>query len=147
MQEIDKIHKKYATAISLLERQVFDLEQEHDREDQSESDLETEKRQKTILRKIQSIGKKIALLIAKREVELDEYYEKQSFEDLVEEKPTEVIAPKRYVVKEIVKFGMLFGYAVYDTKEGKKTPYEYDEDDKWRAESKCELLNAYSALQ
>jgi hypothetical protein len=48
----------------------------------------------------------------------------------------------RFKVKEVIKFGMLFGYIVFDTKENKKTPFEYDEDEKWRAESKCELLNA-----
>jgi hypothetical protein len=49
---------------------------------------------------------------------------------------------QRYTVKEVIKFGMLFGYFVFDTKENKKTIYEYDEHEKWRAESKCELLNA-----
>jgi hypothetical protein len=48
----------------------------------------------------------------------------------------------RYTISEVIKFGMLFGYVVYDNKENKKTPYEYSEDEKWRAESKAELLNA-----
>lgn len=49
---------------------------------------------------------------------------------------------QRFVVKERVKFGLLFGYAVYDTVLNKKTPYEFDESEKYKADSKCELLNA-----
>ena len=50
---------------------------------------------------------------------------------------------ERYVVKEIVKFGMLFGYMVYDTKLNKRTCFDdYDEDEKFKAESRAELMNA-----
>jgi hypothetical protein len=49
---------------------------------------------------------------------------------------------KRYTVKESVKFGMLFGYKIYDNKEKEFTPYEFDEEEKYRADSRCELLNA-----
>ena len=47
----------------------------------------------------------------------------------------------RFEVRDVIKFGMLFGYVVHDNVTHKNTPYEYDEDDKWRANSKCELLN------
>ena len=49
---------------------------------------------------------------------------------------------ERFTVKQIVKFGMLFGYRVYDSLEKKPTAYEYDEDEEYRANSKCELMNA-----
>jgi hypothetical protein len=49
---------------------------------------------------------------------------------------------KRYTVKESVKFGMLFGYKIYDNVEKVFTVHEFDEDEKYRADSKCELLNA-----
>lgn len=48
----------------------------------------------------------------------------------------------RFEVKEIIKFGMLFGYVVYDNQNNKKTVFEYDEDDKYKAESRAELMNA-----
>jgi hypothetical protein len=51
---------------------------------------------------------------------------------------------ERFIVKEVIKFGMLFGYVVYDTFEKKSTCYEYDEHDKFRAESKAALKNALS---
>tara|TARA_B110000014_G_scaffold231668_1_gene193872 strand:+ start:167 stop:340 length:174 start_codon:yes stop_codon:yes gene_type:complete len=49
---------------------------------------------------------------------------------------------ERFTVKQIVKFGMLFGYRVYDNLNKKSTAYEYEEDEKYKADSKCELLNA-----
>jgi hypothetical protein len=49
---------------------------------------------------------------------------------------------ERFTVKKIVKFGMLFGFRVYDTLKKEKTFYEYDEEEEYRAISKCELLNA-----
>lgn len=49
---------------------------------------------------------------------------------------------QRFVIQERVKFGLLFGYVVYDTLLNKKTSYEFDEYEKYKADSKCELLNA-----
>jgi len=51
---------------------------------------------------------------------------------------------ERFIVKPVVKFGMLFGYVVYDTIEKKNTPYEYDEHDFHRAQSKAALKSALS---
>ena len=31
---------------------------------------------------------------------------------------------ERFIVKKVVKFGLFFGYVVFDTFENKKTPYE-----------------------
>ena len=49
---------------------------------------------------------------------------------------------ERFIVKQVVKFGMLFGYVVYDTKEKKNTPFQYDEDELYKAQSRAELSNA-----
>lgn len=49
---------------------------------------------------------------------------------------------ERFVVKEVVKFGMIFGYVVYDTIQKKNTPFQYDEDELYRALSRAELSNA-----
>ena len=49
---------------------------------------------------------------------------------------------QRFVVKELVRFGMLFGYVVFDTKEKVNLPYEFDEEEKHKAELKAELKNA-----
>jgi hypothetical protein len=49
---------------------------------------------------------------------------------------------QRFIVKEVCKFGMLFGYRVFDTIENTYLPFEFDEDEKHRAESRCELSNA-----
>ena len=49
---------------------------------------------------------------------------------------------QRFIVKEVCKFGMLFGYRVFDTLENTYLPFEFDEDEKHRAESRCELSNA-----
>ena len=51
---------------------------------------------------------------------------------------------ERFIVKKVVRFGMLFGYVVYDTIEKKNTPYEYDEHDFHRAQSKAALKSALS---
>ncbi len=48
----------------------------------------------------------------------------------------------RFVVKEIIKFGLLMGHKVYDTKEKKMLPFFYDCDEYWLAKSKAELKNA-----
>jgi hypothetical protein len=50
---------------------------------------------------------------------------------------------KRFVVKEVVKFGMIFGYIVFDTKENKRLPYDFNEDEKHKAETRAELSNAF----
>jgi len=49
---------------------------------------------------------------------------------------------KRFIVKEMIKFGMVFGYRVYDTKEKRYLPFDFDEDEKQQAETKAELKNA-----
>ena len=49
---------------------------------------------------------------------------------------------KRFIVKEIYKFGMLYGYRVFDTIENINLPFEFDEDEKYKAETRCELSNA-----
>lgn len=49
---------------------------------------------------------------------------------------------ERFIVKEVVKFGMLFGYVVFDTLLNKKTAFEYDEDEFYKAQSRAELSNA-----
>jgi len=49
---------------------------------------------------------------------------------------------KRFIVKEVYKFGMLFGYKVYDTIEKVNLPFDFDEEEKEKAETKAELKNA-----
>lgn len=49
---------------------------------------------------------------------------------------------KRFIVKEVCKFGMLFGYTIYDTKENINLPFDFDEEEKEKAETKAELKNA-----
>jgi hypothetical protein len=49
---------------------------------------------------------------------------------------------ERFIVKTKVKFGMIFGYVVYDTVEKKNTCFEYDEDEFHKAQSRAELSNA-----
>ncbi len=53
---------------------------------------------------------------------------------------------ERFIVKEVCKFGMLFGYVVFDTVEKNDLPYEFDESEKPKAESKCALKNALNKL-
>lgn len=49
---------------------------------------------------------------------------------------------ERYIVKSKIKFGMVFGYVVYDTIEKKNLPFEFNEDEEWKAKSRAELSNA-----
>lgn len=49
---------------------------------------------------------------------------------------------ERFIVKEVYKFGMLFGYRVFDTLENVNLPFDFDEDEKEKAETKAELKNA-----
>lgn len=53
-----------------------------------------------------------------------------------------VMKTERFIVKEVIKFGMLFGYVVFDTVENKKTAFEYDEHEFYKAQSRAELSNA-----
>ena len=48
---------------------------------------------------------------------------------------------ERYYIKKVIKFGMLFGYEIIDTKDYFETLYEYGEDELLRAESKVRLMN------
>lgn len=49
---------------------------------------------------------------------------------------------ERFVVKPVIKFGMLFGYKVYDNEKKESTMFDhYDEDEEWKAKSKADLLN------
>lgn len=59
----------------------------------------------------------------------------------------ENLGQKRYTVEEIHKHGMLFGYKVFDNKEGKYLPYEYGDDEKDKAETRAELSNALVELE
>jgi hypothetical protein len=52
--------------------------------------------------------------------------------------------PERFKVVQLIKFGMLIGYGVKDIVEGKIIA-SYEEEDKYRAESKCRLKNALYA--
>lgn len=54
---------------------------------------------------------------------------------------------ERYIVKPKVKFGMLFGYVVYDTFEKKSTVFEYDTDELYKAETRAELMNSFKRMQ
>jgi hypothetical protein len=108
MNESEKIYRKYEVAISFLERENVSLEGEYEREIEGESDLESEKRQKSILRKIKANNKKVVLLNAQKEKELDEYYDKKRFNDLMDDKrEIEVITPEK--VQEL--------YLKYDNKQ------------------------------
>jgi hypothetical protein len=49
----------------------------------------------------------------------------------------------KFIVTEIVRFGLLFGYAVVEVASG-KTIRQYDEDEKYLADSRCELKNLLS---
>ena len=57
------------------------------------------------------------------------------------EKQKENADNQRFIVKAQVKFGMLFGYYIYDTKENKSLGYEFDEDEKYLADAKAEFKN------
>ena len=43
-----------------------------------------------------------------------------------------------YTVKQVIKFGMLFGYKIVDA-DGKDIGYEFDETEKEDADRKCDL--------
>lgn len=49
---------------------------------------------------------------------------------------------KRFVVKPRIKFGMIYGYLVYDTFEKRNLPYEFNEEEEWKAKRRAELSNA-----
>ena len=49
---------------------------------------------------------------------------------------------ERFIVKEVYKFGMLFGYRIFDTVENTYLPFDFDEEEKEKAETKAELKNA-----
>jgi|LakMenE01Jun11ns_1017448.scaffolds.fasta_scaffold8040271_2 hypothetical protein len=56
---------------------------------------------------------------------------------------TQTQKTERFIVLPVVKFGMLFGYRVYDNTEKKSTVFdEYNEDEEWKAKSKADLMNA-----
>ena len=55
---------------------------------------------------------------------------------------TQTQKTERFIVLPIVKFNMLFGYRVYDKLKNETVYDDYDEDEKWRAESKAGKLNA-----
>lgn len=48
---------------------------------------------------------------------------------------------ERFIVLEIIKFGMLFGYTIYDRIEKEELPYQFNEDEYQKAKSKCDLKN------
>lgn len=54
---------------------------------------------------------------------------------------------ERFVVRKNVRFGMLFGYYVYDTKEQRETAYEYGEDDLDKAITRASILNQFSKIK
>jgi hypothetical protein len=47
----------------------------------------------------------------------------------------------RYQIKDVVKFGMLFGYKIVDTKDFNETVYEYGEHELSKAQSRVNLMN------
>ena len=51
---------------------------------------------------------------------------------------------KRYTVKKRVQFGMFMGFVIYDTLNKVSLSYDFDEDEEYRANSKCDLKNALS---
>jgi hypothetical protein len=50
-------------------------------------------------------------------------------------------ANERFIVLEIIKFGMLFGYTIWDRVEKEVLPYEFNEDEYQKAKSKCDFKN------
>jgi hypothetical protein len=53
---------------------------------------------------------------------------------------------ERFIVIEIIKFGMLFGYSVYDRQEKEELPYEFSCEEFHKAKSKAELNNVLSKI-
>lgn len=51
----------------------------------------------------------------------------------------------RFEVRQLIKFGLLMGYYIWDNKEQKALPYDFDEDEEDRANTKCELVNLLKA--
>lgn len=49
---------------------------------------------------------------------------------------------ERFIVKEVYKFKMLFGYKIYDTVKKTYLPFDFADDEKEQAEKKAELKNA-----
>jgi hypothetical protein len=49
---------------------------------------------------------------------------------------------ERFIVKPKIKFGLIVGYVVYDTIEKTNLPYEFDEEEKVKAQSRADLSNA-----
>jgi hypothetical protein len=102
MNESEKIYRKYEVAISFLERENVSLDTELQKES---TDY---KQEKVILRKIKANNKKVVLLNAQKEKELDEYYDEKRFNDLMDDKPEiEAITPEK--VQEL--------YSKYDNKQ------------------------------
>jgi hypothetical protein len=50
----------------------------------------------------------------------------------------------RYEVKEVYKFGMFNGYKIWDNLEKEYLPFDFNEDEKYEADSKCELKNEFN---
>jgi hypothetical protein len=49
---------------------------------------------------------------------------------------------EKFQIKQIVKFGMLFGYKIINTKDqNQDTGYEYSENELHKAQSRVELMN------
>lgn len=49
---------------------------------------------------------------------------------------------KRFEVRKIVKFGLMCGFKIYDTKTNKFLPWHFEEHEEYLADSKCDLKNA-----
>lgn len=50
---------------------------------------------------------------------------------------------KRFLVKKVIRFNLIFGYKLYDTQTCKYLPYHFEENEEYLAKSKCELKNAF----
>ncbi len=49
---------------------------------------------------------------------------------------------RRYQLHEEIKFGMLFGYKIWDRQKEHYLPYDFSEDEKGKALTKMELKEA-----
>ncbi len=49
---------------------------------------------------------------------------------------------ERFIVKEVHKFGMITGYVIFDTVRKTTLPYDFDEEEKEKAQTKAKLKNA-----
>jgi hypothetical protein len=54
---------------------------------------------------------------------------------------------ERYVVMKNVRFGMLFGYYIWDNEKQRETAYEYGEDDLDKAITRASILNQLSKIK